>query len=308
MFLPLLVVLAVLLLLAFTFLQRRRHHHRENLNYLEQQRQLVVGRASAQQATLDGIDLLVIMPAYNEAENLPVVLSAAPAEVCGQRIKVVVCDDGSRDGTGEVAIKYGAYLLRSDVNLGGGQALRAGFLLAQQQHIPFVVTLDADGQHRWEDLPAVVAPLVQDGVDVVVGSRLLGSSEGGQWVRALGIHFFNGVLSVLTGRPVTDCSSGYRGIRVKVLEKLRLVQARHHTAELLIEAHHQQLKVVEVPITIVPRLSGQSKKGANWLYGLRFASTIASAWWGSFMPGDSRSRGNHRAGGWEGVPPPEGQN
>ena len=259
--------------------RRRQQGEMGRLVELERIRNEVVEDALSSQGHPEGVDLLVIMPAYNEAENLPVVLAAAPREVHGLKVRVVVCDDGSTDGTREVALHHGAYVVRSDINLGGGQALKAGFLLAQRVGIPLVVTLDADGQHRWEDLPRVVGPLVQGGAEVVVGSRFLGSSEGAELIRALGLRFFNQVLTLLTGQVVTDCSSGYRGLRVSSLQKLHLIQARHHTAELLIEAHHHHLKVVEVPITIVPRLSGESKKGANWIYGLRFADTIWSTWW-----------------------------
>jgi len=139
--------------------------------------------------------------------------------------------------------------------------------------------MDADGQHRFADLPVVMAPLLAGAADVVVGSRRLGESVGHEATRSIGLALFNAVLSFVVGRRVTDCSSGFRGFDLKAFERLRLVQRRHHTAELLIEAARRGLRVVEVPITILPRVHGESKKGTNLLYGARFATTILTSWW-----------------------------
>jgi len=224
-------------------------------------------------------DVALVMPAYNEAENLRLLLEAAPSEVDGLSVAIIVVDDGSRDGTAETASALGAWVVRNPVNAGGGHALHVGFLAAQRIGARFVVTMDADGQHRFEDLPNLLQPLREDGVDVVVGSRRLGQSIRHQAVRALGLRVFNLVISFLVGRRVTDCSSGYRAFSMARFEELNLVQLRHHTAEMIIEAARRGLTIAEVPITILERQHGESKKGANWLYGFRFANTILSSWW-----------------------------
>jgi len=124
----------------------------------------------------------------------------------------------------------------------------------------------------------VMKPLLDGRADVVVGSRRLGQSVGHERFRSLGLDLFNFLVSFLTGRRITDCSSGYRGFELKPLLKLRLVQDRHHTAELLIEAARRGLRIEEVPVTILPRVHGESKKGTNWRYGFRFARTVLSSW------------------------------
>jgi hypothetical protein len=227
------------------------------------------------------VSVAIVMPAYEEADNLPGVLARAPAELDGHPVRVIVVDDGSGDDTAAVAERHGAIAVRSPINAGGGHALHVGFLAAKRLGARWVVTMDADGQHRFEDLPTVMAPLFAGQAEVVVGSRHLGESVGHEAVRAIGLRVFNAVLSVVIGKRVTDCSSGYRGFDRASLERLRLVQRRHHTAELLIEATRKGLRVVEVPITILPRVHGESKKGTNWRYGFRFARTIVASWWGA---------------------------
>lgn len=223
-------------------------------------------------------DIVVVMPALDEADNLPAVLGAAPRMLEGHRVQVVVVDDGSEDGTSEVAAAHGALPVRTPINVGGGHALQVGFAVARRLRARWVVTLDADGQHRWEDFPVVMAPLLAGQAEVVVGSRRLGESVGHERLRSVGLDLFNGLVSFLTGRRITDCSSGYRGFDLGRLLELHLVQDRHHTAELLIEAARRGLRIVEVPITILPRLHGTSKKGTNWRYGFRFARTVLSSW------------------------------
>lgn len=223
--------------------------------------------------------IALLMPAFNEAENLAELLPRAPRQILGQPVSVIVVDDGSHDDTVSVARQCGVWVIQNPVNSGGGHALKVGFLAAQRLNIPFTVTMDADGQHRFEDLPALLTPLLNGGAEVVVGSRHLGESVGHEAVRAIGLRVFNAVLTFLVGWSVTDCSSGFRAFNMKAFSRLHLIQNRHHTAELIIEATRRGLSICEAPIVIVPRVHGESKKGTNLLYGLRFAHTIISSWW-----------------------------
>lgn len=270
-----LLVLTTLALLAWVVALQARvdETHQRLLRLL---RSLAVERADAREVAQ--ADIVIVMPALDEAENLPAVLDAAPQEVAGHRVQVVVVDDGSEDGTSEVAAAHGAIPVRTPINVGGGHALQVGFAMARRLKARWVVTMDADGQHRWDDLPTVLAPLLAGAAEVVVGSRRLGQSVGHETFRSVGLDLFNALVSFLVGRRISDCSSGYRGFDLARLLTLRLVQDRHHTAELLIEASRRGLRIVEVPIVILPRAFGTSKKGTNWRYGFRFARTVLSSW------------------------------
>lgn len=241
----------------------------------------LVDRAwSARPTAMQGpVDLVLVMPAYDEADNLRVILPARPRQLLGLPAHLVVIDDGSRDGTAEVAAAHDAWAIRSPHNRGGGFALKLGFVAARRLGARFVITLDADGQHRFEDLPTVLAPLLAGHADLVIGSRRLGASVDATLVRALGVRVFSALLTFLTRQRISDCASGLRGLRLARLGELRLHQARHHTAELIIEAARRRLTIAEVPITIVPRHTGHSKKGGSVGYALRFAGTIVTSWW-----------------------------
>ena len=220
----------------------------------------------------------ILVPAYNEAENIGVVLDQMPTEVCGVRTEVLVVDDGSRDGTGDVAAEHGALVARHVTNRGGGAALRTGYRLMVESGAEVVVTLDADGQHLPSEMPRLVEPVLSGEVDVAHGSRVLGHADRNTRARELGIVFFNRLVSFITRTHVTDCSNGYRAVRTTVLPQLVLRQEQFHTSEFMIEAIKRGVPAKEVPITVEQRLHGHSKKPAVFRYGVGFANAIVRTW------------------------------
>ena len=142
-----------------------------------------------------------------------------------------------------------------------------------------VVTMDADGQHLPSEIPGLVAPVFNDEFDIVIGSRLLGTREKDSFIRYIGIHVFNMLIRLLTHVKVTDCSSGFRAFRTSELARVLLRQDQFHTSELIIDAAKKRIRIGEVPVTVKRRLSGESKKGKNWRYGLSFFRTVFKTWW-----------------------------
>jgi hypothetical protein len=220
----------------------------------------------------------ILVPAYNEAENIGVVLDQMPAEVGGVRTEVLVVDDGSRDGTGDVAAEHGALVARHVTNRGGGAALRTGYRLMVESGAEIVVTLDADGQHLPAEMPRLVQPVLDGEVDVAHGSRVLGHADSNHFARELGIVFFNRLVSLITRTHVTDCSNGYRAVRTTVLPQLVLRQEQFHTSEFMIEAIKRGIPAKEIPVTVEQRLHGHSKKPAVLRYGVGFANAIVRTW------------------------------
>jgi len=222
--------------------------------------------------------IAILIPAYNEAESVGHVLDLVPAEVCGMQTAVLVVDDGSRDGTADVAAEHGAIVARHVINRGGGAALRTGYRLMVESGAAVVVTLDADGQHLPSEMPRLVQPVLDGEVDVAHGSRVLGEADKNTLSRELGIVFFNRLVSFITGTKVSDCSNGYRAVRTTVLPQLVLRQEQFHTSEFMIEAIKRNVPAREIPVTVAKRLHGHSKKPAVVRYGLGFANAIVRAW------------------------------
>ena len=205
-------------------------------------------------------------------------LDRIPDQVCGVPIQTLVVDDGSRDGTGDVAAEHGSPVARHVTNRGGGAALRTGYRLMVESGAEIVVTLDADGQHLPSEMERLVQPILDGEVDMAHGSRVLGHADDNHFARELGIVFFNRLVSLITRTHVTDCSNGYRAVRASVLPQLVLRQEQFHTSEFMIEAIKRGIPAKEVPITVEQRLHGHSKKPAVLRYGVGFANAIVRTW------------------------------
>jgi glycosyltransferase involved in cell wall biosynthesis len=220
----------------------------------------------------------VVIAAYDEEGAVGHVLDGIASEACGLAVETIVVDDGSGDRTTEVAEEHGARVVTLRRNCGHGVALRLGYELACRFGARFIVTLDADGEWDPADIPAVLQPLVDDEADFVIGSRVLGSDEGDDLIRRAGVRLFAGLIRLLTGVRVTDTSSALRALRPEVVQTVRQEQVQYQTSELLIGAICRGYRVTERPVSHHPRLAGESKKGANLLYGFRYARVIVRTW------------------------------
>ena len=223
-------------------------------------------------------DIMVIIPSLNESENLDHVLPKVPESIKGIPLGVLVVDDGSTDDTVEIVEKYGHSVVSNMINRGGGAALRLGYDIAMTGGAKYIVTMDADGQHLPEEIEVLVAELLKNDLDIVIGSRVLGKREKDSVFRWIGVNFFNFIINLLAGTRITDCSSGFRVFRMESLKNILLVQDQFHTAELIIDAAKKGLKIGEAPITILRRHSGESKKGKDISYGINFSKTVLKSW------------------------------
>jgi hypothetical protein len=225
-----------------------------------------------------GPRVVVLSPAYNEAENVGAVIHAMPSEVEGHHVVPIVIDDHSEDRTAEVAREAGALVTTLPIRRGGGLALRVGYDIALKLGADVVVSMDADGQHQPEELATLVKPIVEGQADHVNGSRMLGDYERGPLIRHAGVHFFSWIVTLLTGQRVTDISSGYRATRADTLRRLVLEQDQFWSSEVTIEALRQRARIVEVPVTFLTRRGGESKKPKSFRYAWNFTKAIAKTW------------------------------
>jgi Glycosyl transferase family 2 len=220
----------------------------------------------------------VVIAAYNEEKSVGGVVTAVPKELCGLATEVIVVVDGARDATAAAARDAGALVCDVPVNRGQGAALRLGYHLARERGANFIMSTDADGQYASGDMERVLAPVVAGGADFVSGSRRLGSTTSHDHARNTGVVVFAGLISLLLRHKVTDPSCGLRAMKAEVSASVVLDQPQYQASELLIGAAMAGYRLSEVPIAMEARQSGKTKKGGNFLYGVRFGSVVVGTW------------------------------
>lgn len=192
---------------------------------------------------------LIVIPAFNESENLGKLLKKISSFVSLKDVLVV--DDGSRDKTAVVAKNAGAVVLSFGVNQGKGSALRAGFDFAIKKKYDAVITMDADGQHNPGEIPNFLKELKNNGADLVIGTRKQNVSEM-PLLRYLVNKTTSLVTSILTGIKVNDSQSGYRLIKRNLLKKVNLKTSRFQMeTEIIIKAKMAGFKIGEIPIETI---------------------------------------------------------
>ena len=269
---------AVLLLIAlFFYVLNLANENRRTTSRLIQS--LAFLRFKEEYKDFCAAEIMVVIPAYHEEDNIVSVLKQMPTEVIGLKVQPLVVVDGCADATEDVVRAMGVSVMVNPINRGGGAALRAGYEAAMVYGAKIVVTLDADGQHVPAEIPLLVEPILKGEADFVNGSRVLGTFEKESAIRSLGVVVFNWLISSLMAKRITDSSNAFRAIRVETLRKLSLEQDQFHTSEFLIDAIKKGARVKEVGITIKKRQSGETKKPRSLKYGWGFIKAIMSAWW-----------------------------
>ena len=219
-------------------------------------------------------DLIIIVPVFNEYQNLDFFLKKNK-----KYLKYILfIDDGSTDETLNFLIKKKQNYISLPSNLGGGFALRVGYAQAIKNKINFVATVDADNQHLISDVQYFKKFLKKNiSIDVVIGSRLLKTRKIIS-IRVFGIYFFNFFFFLITGKRISDCSSGIKCFRANILRKLNLSQNQYHTPEFLLECIKKKIHIKYLPTTILKRKFGLSKKGNIFIYFYGFLNSTISSW------------------------------
>ena len=224
-------------------------------------------------------EIMVIIPAYNEADNLMVLLPEIPGTISGKKVGVLVIDDGSSDNTKEVVTDSGHLVAQNKINRGQGAASRLGYDVLVRNNIQIGVTMDGDGQQMPADIEKMVEPILKNEYDLVIGSRVLGTTYKSTMMRRAGVQFFTKVVNMAAGLNLTDCSNGFKAFNVEKLSRLNLREDQFQSTEVILEAAKKGLRIGEVPITVKERKFGTSKKGPDLKYGIYFAKTLLKSWW-----------------------------
>jgi glycosyltransferase involved in cell wall biosynthesis len=203
---------------------------------------------------------LVIIPAYNEAKTIGGVLDSLRAAL-PTTADILVVDDCSRDDTAHEARKGGIRLCSLPCNLGYTLALKTGLRYGLSRGYEWFAFMDADGQHRPEDMVSLISHFTRANVDLVIGSRWMAGGSQGKTVgsgRRCGMLFFSWLTRTLTGRRLTDTTSGMKIMNSPVAKELLAHNFGDFHSEVLIYLHDRGYSMDEHPITVCERTSGFS--------------------------------------------------
>jgi len=195
------------------------------------------------------LKIIVGIPAFNEEKNIAVLI----IQLKKIADKIIVCNDGSTDLTSKIAEELGAIVINHEKNLGYGAAIRSLFLKSKDLDADILVTFDADGQHRIEDINKVINPIINGESDLVIGSRFLDESEKEvPKYRKVGINVITKITNATIKKQLTDSQSGFRAYSKKVLNELNPSElGMGISTEILIKASAKNFRISEVPIKIV---------------------------------------------------------
>jgi glycosyltransferase involved in cell wall biosynthesis len=189
--------------------------------------------------------IYAVIPAYNEQNTIFDIVKKTK-KYCS----VIVVDDGSTDKTAEIAKKAGVIVIEHKENEGYGKSLIDAINEAIKRKANYIITLDADGQHNPDDIPKFIKAL-EEGYDIVAGSRFLSEKSWGSWKRHLAIKALTFQAYIFSGLKLTDIQSGFRAYNTNIFKKISLKNTgMGFSVELPIKAKKLGYKFAEVPIEI----------------------------------------------------------
>ena len=194
------------------------------------------------------LKITIGIPAYNEEKNIASIITKLKKITDS----IIVCDDGSSDMTSEIAKNLGAIVISHKKNMGYGVAINSIFQKSREMNSDLLVTFDADGQHRVEDIEKVVGPIKNNDADLVIGSRFLDKKSDIPNYRKIGIKVITQVTNASIKKKLTDSQSGFRAYNQRVLSQISPSDmGMGISTEILIKASSKGLRITEVPITIL---------------------------------------------------------
>jgi glycosyltransferase involved in cell wall biosynthesis len=218
------------------------------------------------------MNIAVIIPSYNASSSLGELLRRT--RLIHPPGQTIVVDDGSRDGTGRIALGAGVSLVAHDTNKGKGAALQSGFDYALSRGYDAVITMDSDLQHKPEDIPRFIHAFTEHGADIIIGSRLH-SLEGMPYHRRLSNLLTTFMVSARTATSIEDSQSGYRFIHSRVLRSVRTASLGFEAeTEFIISAAAKGFTFASLPIETI--YAGEKSTMTHWHTTINFISVLLS--------------------------------
>lgn len=220
--------------------------------------------------------LVIQIPCLNEAETLPTTLAAIPRQIPGVAdVRILIIDDGSTDGTVEVARAHGVDLfVRHPQRRGLAAAFESGLQAALAAGADLIVNTDGDNQYPGEAIPSLIAPILEGRADLVVGDRKPGFNPEFSWSKRLLQRVGSWVVAQAAGTPVPDATSGFRAYTRDAALRLQLFTRYTYTLETLIQASKKGLRVAHVEVNVNPVTRPSRLMRSQWEYVKRSAATI----------------------------------
>lgn len=192
------------------------------------------------------MNYLIVIPAYNEEKYIKTLLN----NLSGITKNIVIIDDGSRDTTYEIVKEMNIPVIHQS-HQGKGAALKAGFKYALEKEYEWVITMDGDGQHGWQDIPYFVEAMSKGKSDIIIGSRM-DDIAGMPLVRKVTNKFMSRLLSWLIGSSISDTQCGFRAITSGVLKNVTLETSHYDTeSELIMKAGRAGYNISSIPVKTI---------------------------------------------------------
>jgi glycosyltransferase involved in cell wall biosynthesis len=222
------------------------------------------------------IKLVIQIPCWNEAETLPDVLAELPLEIPGvDCIETLVIDDGSTDGTAAVAQELGVtHIVRHSHNMGLARAFQAGLDACLQEGADIIVNTDGDNQYPGRFIPSVIAPILNQEADLVIGDRQTSMIEHFSPAKKILQRWGSWVVRLASGTHVPDAPSGFRAYSREAALRLTVQTDYTYTLDTIIQAGKKGLKITSVPIEVNPEFRESRLIRSNWSYVKHQAATI----------------------------------
>ena len=192
--------------------------------------------------------IVIGIPAFNEEKNIASII----LKLKKSYPEIIVCDDGSSDMTGDIAKEMGVHVVTHKKNQGYGGAISSIFRKASEINSDILVTFDADGQHRVEDIQKVIEPIINNEADFVIGSRFLNEPENVPKYRKIGIKAITKITNSVSGGNITDSQSGFRAYNKKILNSIQITESGMGVStEILIKIQKANFAIKEIPIIVL---------------------------------------------------------